>query len=227
MSKRIHQNVMIRGTKDGLTLHLDDSCSFSELLKELEMKLSANYQFQENDPLIAVKVHTGNRSLTEHQSEKIKELIRAKKKLVVDEITSNVITRDEAKQWKEKHEVTTVAKIVRSGQILHVPGDLLLIGDVNPGGTVTAGGNIYVMGMLKGIAHAGRDGNGEAVIVASIMKPSQLRIGEAVNRAPDEYTEQGHAMECAFIDENNQIVVDKLQVLKNHRPNLNRLEGGH
>lgn len=69
MNKRIQQNVMIKGTKDGFMLHLDDSCSFSELLKELEVKL-ANYQFQENDPSISVKVHTGNRYLDEQQEEK-------------------------------------------------------------------------------------------------------------------------------------------------------------
>lgn len=227
MNKRSQQqNIMIKGTKDGLTLHLDDSCSFFELLKELETKLSANYQFQENDPLIVVKVHTGNRYLTEDQKEKIKEVIRKKKKLVVDEIHSNVVTKSEAKQWLEENQISTVARIVRSGQVLQVPGDLLLIGDVNPGGTVIAGGNIYVMGILKGIAHAGISGKEEAVIAASVMKPAQLRICDIVNRAPDGYTEDGHGMECAYIDENHQVVVEKLQVLKKHRPNLNRLEGG-
>ena len=67
MNKRIQQNVMIKGTKDGLMLHLDDSCSFSDLLKELEIKLSENYQFQENDPLLSVKLHTGNRYLNSEQ----------------------------------------------------------------------------------------------------------------------------------------------------------------
>ncbi|SFC54296.1 septum site-determining protein MinC [Bacillus sp. OV322] len=226
MNKRIPQNVMIKGTKDGLTLHLDDSCSFSELLKELETKISANYQFQENDPLIAVKVHTGNRYLTEIQQEEIKDLIRKKKKLVVDEIVSNVMTKAEASQWKEENQIETIVRMVRSGQVLKVTGDLLLVGDVNPGGTVAAGGNIYIMGTLKGIAHAGCNGNSEAVVTASVMKPAQLRIGSSVNRGPDQYTEDGHAMECAFIDDDGHIIVDKLQVLKKHRPNLDSFEGG-
>ncbi|RFU62554.1 septum site-determining protein MinC [Bacillus sp. V59.32b] len=226
MNKRSQQNVMIKGTKDGLTLHLDDSCSFSELLKELEKKLSANYQFQESDPLIAVKVHTGNRYLSKEQREKIKDLIRQKKKLVVDDILSNVMTVDAAKQWKEENQITTAVTIVRSGQVFKVEGDLLLIGDVNPGGTVVAGGNIYIMGVLKGIAHAGVSGNNGAVIAASVMKPAQLRINDIVNRAPDSYTEDGHDMECAYIDENHQVIVEKLRVLKKHRPDLNRLEGG-
>ena len=226
MNKRIQQNVMIKGTKDGLTLHLDDSCSFSELLKELESKLSANYQFQENDSGIAVKVHTGNRYLLEDQKNSIRELISQKKKLVVDEIISNVMTKEEAKQWKDEHQMTTIAKVIRSGQILEVVGDLLLIGDVNPGGTIIAGGNIFVMGALRGIAQAGHNGNRESFISASVMKPSHIRIADKIMKGPDKYIEDGHAMECAFIDENGRIVVEKTQTFKNHRPNFNRLEGG-
>ena len=85
-----------------------------------------------------------------------------KKNFVVDTIESNVMTKEEAEKMKEEQEITSVSKIIRSGQILQVPGDLLLIGDVNPGGTVMAGGNIFVMGVLKGIAHAGCFGNEEA-----------------------------------------------------------------
>ena len=68
---------------------------------------------------------------------------------------------------RQEHEIVSVTRIIRSGQVLKVPGDLLLIGDVNPGGTVMAGGNIFVMGILKGIAHAGCYGNEEAMVAAS------------------------------------------------------------
>lgn len=84
---------------------------------------------------------------------------------------------------KEEAEIISVSKIVRSGQVLEVKGDLLLIGDVNPGGTVRAGGNIFVLGSLKGIAHAGFNGNNHAVIAASEMLPTQLRINHVLNRS--------------------------------------------
>lgn len=221
------QNVMIKGTKDGLTLHLDDSCSYNELKKELDDKLSASYRAQDDRPLITVHVKVGNRYLTEEQKEEIRSLIRQKKNLVVDSIESNVITVQEAEQLKETLEIETVARIIRSGQVLEVKGDLLLIGDVNPGGTVIAGGNIFIMGSLRGIAHAGYAGNDEAIIVASNMNPAQLRISQYINRAPEHVKEEdGREMECAYIDENNQIIVDRLQVLMHLRPNLTRFEGG-
>lgn len=90
-----------------------------------------------------------------------------------------------------------------------------------------AGGNIFIMGALKGIAHAGCLGNKQAIIAACVMKPSQLRISDCINRAPDHYPEEEpREMECAYIDENNQIVVDRLQALMHLRPELTRLEGG-
>jgi septum site-determining protein MinC len=227
MSLKKVQNVMIKGTKDGLTLHLDDSCSYYELMKELDDKLSASLRSQSDRPLITVKVKVGNRYLSEEQKEEIRSLIRQKKNLVVDTIESNVITVDEAEQIKGKSEIVTVARIIRSGQVLEVDGDLLLIGDVNPGATVMAGGNIFIMGSLRGIAHAGYRGDETAVIVASHMNPAQLRISQCINRAPEQVKDDvGREMECAYIDDNNQIIVDRLQVLMHLRPNLTRFEGG-
>jgi septum site-determining protein MinC len=221
------QNVMIKGTKDGLTLHLDDYCSYDELKKELDIKLSASLRAQDDSPLITVKVKVGNRYLNEEQKEEIRSLIRKKKNLVVDSIESNVISVQEAEQLKAKSEMVTITRIIRSGQVLEVEGDLLLIGDVNPGGTVTAGGNIFIMGSLRGIAHAGYYGDEEAVIVASSMNPAQLRISQYINRAPDQMLDaEDRQMECAYIDENNQIMVDRLQVGMHKRPNLARFEGG-
>jgi septum site-determining protein MinC len=221
------QNVTIKGTKDGIILQLDDSCSYEELKKEIDQKLSANTRTNEDDPLTTVKVQVGNRYITKEQHEEIKELILQKKNLVVDEIVTNVITIEEAERRKAENEVKSFNRIVRSGQVLEVPGDLLLVGDVNPGGTVKAGGNIYVMGTLKGIAHAGCQGDDQAVITAAVMKPSQLRISDCINRSPDRNDENEMKMlECAYIDDNRQIVVDRIQVLMHLRPNLTRLEGG-
>ncbi|MGG1677574.1 septum site-determining protein MinC [Neobacillus sp. NRS-1170] len=222
------QNVTIKGTKDGLVLHLDDSCSYEELKKELDQKLSANSQTQDEQHIISVKVEIGNRYLTETEQEELKELIRQKKNLVVDDIEANVITKEEANRLKAETEVVTVSRIIRSGQVLEVPGDLLLIGDVNPGGTVIAGGNIFIMGTLKGVAHAGYFGNDEAVIAASSMKPSQLRISDCIDRTPESVQSvEKREMECAYIGDNRQIIIDRLQALIQLRPNLNRLEGGH
>src|SRR5699024_863906 len=151
----------------------------------------------------------GNRYIQKDQEDKLRELIRKHNKLVVDNINSNVILKEEAKKWKEETEVTLHNKIVRSGQVLEITGDLLLVGDVNAGGKVAATGNVFIMGKLRGIAHAGINGNQDAVIAAAYMAPSQLRIAEIMSRSP-EVDPEGVPMECGFLEPNGeQIVMDR------------------
>ncbi len=55
-------------------------------------------------------------------------------------------------------------------------GSLLVLGDVNPGARVSAGGDVRVWGRLRGVAHAGSGGDQRARIVALQLRPLQLRI---------------------------------------------------
>ncbi|QTM99955.1 septum site-determining protein MinC [Sediminibacillus dalangtanensis] len=217
------QLITIKGTRDGLTLYIDDSCSFSEMLTELEATLSTNH-VAEDEPMITVTIQLGNRYLHENQEEQLRELIRSKNKLVVQSIESNVISKKQALDWLEDSEVKVVNRVVRSGQVIEVQGDMLLIGDVNPGGKIMASGNIFVMGNLRGVAHAGVPNNREAVIAAAYMKPTQLRIADYISRSPD-YETEGVYMECGIIDhEKEKIIIDRLQILARKRPDLNGFE---
>ncbi|MEH2317235.1 septum site-determining protein MinC [Nostoc sp.] len=74
---------------------------------------------------------------------------------------------------------------VRSGVEIRHPGTVILLGDLNPGGIVIADGDIIIWGRLRGIAHAGAGGNSECLIMALQMEPTQLRIADAVARAPE------------------------------------------
>jgi septum site-determining protein MinC len=224
MVQKLQYNVTIKGTKNGLILLLDDKCSFEKLIEELYDKLTAGSGQLLNGPVISVKVKTGYRYITPEQEEKIREILKQKENLILEKIESDVVTKAEAEEMRKDSQVVTVSKIVRSGQVLDVQGDLLLIGDVNPGGTVVATGNIYVLGSLKGIAHCGSKGNEEAIIAASVMKPTQLRIAHYVNRAPDSYPEIGNEMEFAYIsNEEQQIRIDRISAVHRLRPNLNSL----
>lgn len=74
---------------------------------------------------------------------------------------------------------------LRSGQTVSHKGDLVIIGDVNPGAEIMAEGDITVWGNLRGIAHAGIGGNLDAEIRALNLQPIQIRIAHAIARAPD------------------------------------------
>ncbi len=74
---------------------------------------------------------------------------------------------------------------VRSGQVIHSNGNVVIIGDCHPGCEIHAAGDITVWGILGGIAHAGCKGNTKARIRALTLNAIQLRIAESYARRPD------------------------------------------
>ena len=89
---------------------------------------------------------------------------------------------------------------LRSGDHVQVEGSLLVLGDVNPGARVSAGGDVRVWGRLRGIAHAGCRGDRSARIVALQLRPLQLRIAEAVARGPEDQPPAGFCEEAVLLD---------------------------
>ena len=73
-----------------------------------------------------------------------------------------------------------VRRTIRSGQRLSHPGDLIIVGDVNPGATVTAGGDIMIFGWLRGTVYAGQPNNPSNVVYALRFDPSQVRIAHTM-----------------------------------------------
>ena len=94
---------------------------------------------------------------------------------------------------------------VRSGDRIYSNGDLLIIGDVNPGAIVSAKKNVFVWGKLLGIAFAGEDGDRSATISSLYLNPLQLRIDEFVAIGPKEKP-KNHYPEIAFLEEQSIII---------------------
>lgn|SRR5690606_11241049 len=192
-------------------------------MADLQEKINA-IRPKEYEPIVSVHVKLGNRYLLESQEKELREILNHKSRFYIESIDSNVILKEDALKWKENSEIKAVRKIVRSGQVLEITGDLLLIGDVNPGGKVVSTGNVYILGNLYGIAHAGAAGDRKAIIAASYMKPTQLRIADYISRAPD-YESDGVYMECGLIDEEqDKIVIDRIQVLSRNRREISGFE---
>jgi septum site-determining protein MinC len=77
-----------------------------------------------------------------------------------------------------------VPRTLRSGFKVSHHGHIIVFGDVNPGAEVIAGGSIIVWGRLRGVVHAGVDGDEKAVVCALEMNPTQLRIAGLVSVSP-------------------------------------------
>lgn len=218
------QYVTIKGTKEGLVLRLDDKCAYSDLLAELRKKVEEDGL----EGLAEVQIHTGNRYCDEVQLKEIMSTIHSSPNLRVSKIQSDVISVEECNKRVLESQSETFIGIVRSGQVVEAAGDLVVIGDVNPNARVVAAGSIYILGRLKGIAHAGVKGNTQAVIAASWLEATHLMIADKVQLMTNELTilSEQPEMECAYLHPNGSIAINRLQELRILRPQLSSFKGG-
>ena len=193
-------------TIPALLIKFDENLSFEENLKELEEKLNSVF-FKSSISVVDV----GNLKLTEEQKKILEDTLKKHN----SEILSY---KFDSPKKKNKHlpncnkNLKIINKTVRSGQKIEYEGDILILGDVNPDAYVIASGNIIVMGALRGVAHAGANGDENAQIIALKLIPQQLRIAGYYTRSPDdeeEITNEPIYPERAYI-ENNQIYIEKI-----------------
>jgi septum site-determining protein MinC len=85
----------------------------------------------------------------------------------------------------ERSDTLFVWRTLRSGQLVRHQGNIVVLGDVNGGSEIIAGGNVIVWGRLRGTVHAGALGDRGAVICALELAPTQLRIADLIARTPD------------------------------------------
>ena len=97
-------------------------------------------------------------------------------------------------------------RTLRSGEKIAYEGQVIIMGDVNPGAEVTAGHNIFIWGSLKGSAYAGMPDHEGSVIAALHLAPIQLRIAGYIARAPEARPTTVWEPEVARIDQNAIVV---------------------
>jgi septum site-determining protein MinC len=67
-------------------------------------------------------------------------------------------------------------KTLRSGTRVESPGSVIILGDVNPGAEIIAGGNIIIWGRMRGTDQAGSGGDEATIVCALEMSPMNIRI---------------------------------------------------
>ncbi len=94
---------------------------------------------------------------------------------------------------------------IRSGQRIETDYTMVVFGDVNSGAEIVAGGDIVVLGTLRGVAHAGayEESGGGRVIMALNLQATQLRIGSVISRGG---SESARNPEVARVEGSNIVV---------------------
>lgn len=81
-------------------------------------------------------------------------------------------------RYQDEEPTLYLRKTLRSGQKVVFAGNVVLLGDLNPGAQIEADGDIIVLGQLRGTVHAGAEGDRDSTIVTSSLRPTQLRIAD-------------------------------------------------
>ena len=200
--------VIFKGTKDGITVMFDPEVPFDILCEQLEKKVvEAGKFFDHVKTAMAFK----GRDFTAAEEE---ELLKIIAKHATMDITFVKTENNELKELSEllakEMRPSNLTKFhrgsLRNGQKIEFDGSVVVVGDVNPGAEIKAGGNIIVLGQLKGMAHAGCKGMTEAFVTAIFMAPVQLRIADIITRFPEENKRGPKPPEYAFV-QNGQIFV--------------------
>jgi septum site-determining protein MinC len=94
------------------------------------------------------------------------------------------VEKREAVDANQDNKAMWVKHTLRSGTRIEYAGNVIVFGDVNPGAEIVAGGSVLVWGRLRGLVHAGADGDMNAVVGALEFSPTQLRIAGEIAVSP-------------------------------------------
>ncbi len=191
--------ITLKGTKNGVKIILDSNTPFNILLENLVEKFEKTKSF----------FAKGNCEMV-FEGANFSETDRLTLENKVSEILSDcsIMIKYAEEKKEETHKIFTDTKegytrfyegTVRSGRLLQSEGNLVVLGDINPGSEVVAAGNIVVMGAVRGIVHAGCTGNRDAFILALNLSPTQIRIADIITRPPDDDDRKKIVPEKAYI----------------------------
>ncbi|MEO0395822.1 MAG: septum site-determining protein MinC [Cyanobacteria bacterium P01_A01_bin.137] len=182
-----------------LTLRLNSGDRFLEPNTTVHLiardRLLDNRQLQEIDQLLQTAKLRMKRIYTQRRQTAV---AAATAGYSVEQQTKLEHLTNSSDQGKALETPLYVQMTVRSGTEIRHPGSIVVLGDVNPGGALIAAGDIFVWGRLRGVAHAGSDGNAACRIMALHMQPTQLRIADQVARAPEKPPTQ-YQPEVAYV----------------------------
>ncbi len=200
--------ISIQTKKDKVVIKIHEDANIKEVLSDLKKKmaeLKKLYKEDETPILVTGKVFKNE------EMDKIKENIKKVIPVEIEFDSPRILGLHGIKRTFCKDIATSETKFhrgsLRSGQKIEFEGSLVILGDVNAGAEILAGENIVVLGILRGMAHAGAKGNKEAIIAAASIESAQIRIANVVKEIEKEELEED-IKTCAYINENGDVVLE-------------------
>lgn len=196
--KKESEIATIKGSGEGIIVTINSS-NINDIKNELKEKIDNSISFFKG-----AKIKEINSICEESLKEEILTFLKTEYSMKELPKKEKLKTNIDYKTTIKYDETKYIYKTIRSGQQIKHKGNVIVIGDVNPGGIVEATGNIIIFGSLKGVAKAGSK---ESIIAAIKFEASQIKISDLMSRRPDEEFEKVDYPEVAKV-KNGSIVIE-------------------
>ena len=205
--------IKVNLTNENLIIKINEESEQKEIVESLKKKvtqLKKLYKDEKTPILITGKV------LKENERIEIKNIIQEKIDVKVSfDMPQELGLHGIKKSFSQEIESSQTKfhkGAVRSGQRIEYEGSIVILGDVNGGAEVIAGDNVIVLGVLRGLAHAGAYGNKKAIIAAASIDCKQIRIADIIKEMEKEIDEEGNIITSArktyaYVD-NDELILE-------------------
>ena len=167
--------ITMKGTPKGIMIMIDEENA--EIARdELAKKLNEFAGFFNAESL---EVFLTSTTLTEAEVYSLRSLVEVsllETKVIFIETPPKLLPKQHSALddlMQDEGVTKFVRKTVRSGEVLEYEKNIIIIGDVEKGARITAGGNVFVMGELSGAVHIS---SAMSVVVAMKMLPEYIDI---------------------------------------------------
>ena len=177
----------ISSTKEEIKITITPTAKNSEIVEEFNLKLPRIKKYFEKDKK---PIRIVGKDLTESEKIDIRAILKPEieERITFGESNEALGLHAIKRTFESSVEMSETKFIrgnLRSGQREEFSGSIAILGDLNYGAEVIAGDNIIVTGKLRGVAHAGANGNKKAIISANTIDATQVRISNIVKEIPD------------------------------------------
>lgn len=186
-------SVILKSFPNGISVIMDSSISFEELLENIAAKFREADGFFK-DASVAISIE--GRELTEEQEREILDAITQNSRLKI----LCLMGKDEEKNLKflgvqnklnfqnDENSGQFYRGTLKDGASIETEHSIIILGDVCEGSCVYSNKDIVVLGTLTGDVYAGAGGNSNHFVVALNMLPGVLQIGDYVYNSQPQKT---------------------------------------
>ena len=175
--------VIIKSFPNGLSVFLNASMDFEELLKEIALKFRESRHFFSG---ARMALSLEGRALSEEEERQVLDTIVSNSELNIvclvgkdEEMNLSFLKAiEQAESLQSENDGQFYRGTLRNGQLLETEKSIVIIGDVNPGASVISQKDIIILGGLYGEAYAGGNGEEGHFVVALEMAPQKLKVGD-------------------------------------------------